>query len=145
MASNQDWFNAKIASLLQEDLRISTLSELKDHLASLPQEDASRISNILQLALVFDCLNDNNTEQVDLACDVLSLCLSNLTLGESTNRYGNALERALIHPYSAVKLMALKEIKRSLLNEEVIYAISTKTDFRSICYIVHIRNNNTWY
>lgn len=58
----------------------------------------------------------------------MSLCLSNLTLGESTIRYGNALERALIHPYSVVKLMALKEIKRSLLNEEVIYNICTKTE-----------------
>ncbi|XP_030752120.1 26S proteasome non-ATPase regulatory subunit 5-like [Sitophilus oryzae] len=127
MASGQDWFNAKVSSLLQEDLRVSTLTELKDHLTSLPHNEASHISNVLQLALVFDCLNDTNTEQVDLACDVLSLCLSNLTLGESTIRYGNALERALIHPYSGVKLMALKEIKRSLLNEEVIYNLCDKT------------------
>lgn len=60
------------------------------------------------------------SEQVDLACDVLALCMTNLSLGESTNRYGVFLERALRHPFPGVKRMALTEIKRNIENEAVL-------------------------
>lgn len=61
MASHKDWYADKLSDLLQEDLRVSTLSELRDHLKSLPHEDAARIVAGLQLHLVFDCLNDTNS------------------------------------------------------------------------------------
>lgn len=63
-------------------------------------------------------------EQIDLACDVLTLCMNSLSLGESTSRYGTALERALHHPSSSAKLMALKEIHRTALNSETIAELS---------------------
>lgn len=56
-------------------------------------------------------------EQVDLACEVLTLCMTNLNIGETTNRYVVPLERALNHPYSGVKIMALKEIQRDISEE----------------------------
>ncbi|KAJ8938792.1 hypothetical protein NQ314_011328 [Rhamnusium bicolor] len=118
MASREDWCADKLSKLLQEDLRISTLNEIKQHLTSIPQSEATRTADILELPLVFDCLNDSNTEQVDLACEVLSLCMNNLNLGESTSRYSVPLERALNHPYAAVKLMALNEIERNIHKEE---------------------------
>lgn len=61
MASEEEWCAEKLSKLLQEDLRISTLSEIKDHLSSLPQAEAIRIANLLDLPLVFDCLNNSNT------------------------------------------------------------------------------------
>lgn len=48
------------------------------------------------------------------------MCMSNLTIGESTNRYGTFLERALTHPFSGVKIMALSEIQRNIENEDVL-------------------------
>lgn len=56
-------------------------------------------------------------EQVDLACEVLSLCMTNLSIGESTNRYSVSLERALNHPYPAVKSMAISELERWITND----------------------------
>ncbi|CAH0552701.1 unnamed protein product [Brassicogethes aeneus] len=120
MASREEWCADKITKLLNEELRITTLNEIKDHFTSVPQDEAARTANILQLPLVFDCLNNSNTEQVDLACEVLSLCMNNLNLGESTSKYGVSLERALTHPYASVKLMSLTEIERSLTAEQVI-------------------------
>lgn len=58
------------------------------------------------------------SEQIDLACEVLSLCLNSLNLGESTTRYDVPLERALSHPHSGVKIMALKEIERNVLRDD---------------------------
>lgn len=63
---------------------------------------------------------------MDLACEVLSLCLGNLSLGESTNRYGVSLERALTHPYPGVKLMALKEIERNFAEDEILMKLTDR-------------------
>lgn len=59
-------------------------------------------------------------EQIDLACEVLTLCLNTLSLGESTNRYNVPLERALRHPHPQVKIMALKEIQRNIASDELL-------------------------
>lgn len=61
MASEEDWCAEQLSKLLQEDLRISTLGEIKDHLSSLAPSEATRIATLLDLPLVFDCLNDSNT------------------------------------------------------------------------------------
>ncbi|CAG9856336.1 unnamed protein product [Phyllotreta striolata] len=117
MASREEWCADKLSKLLQDDLRISALNEIKEHLTSMPVSEASRFADCLDLPLVFDCLNDSNVENIDLACEVLTLCMTSLTIGETTNRYVVPLERALIHPYSAVKIMALKEIRRDISEE----------------------------
>ncbi|CAG9765414.1 unnamed protein product [Ceutorhynchus assimilis] len=127
MDSQDEWYRDKLSNLIQEDLRIPTLSELREQLSSLSKDEFNRIVTNLQLPLVFDCLNDTNSQQVDLACDVLTLCLNNLTLEEITNRYSSDLERALLHPYTSVKTMALQEIKRSLDDEESLGAFCQQT------------------
>lgn len=52
--------------------------------------------------------------------------MSRLSLGESTNRYDVFIERALNHPFSAVKLMALNEIERNAGTEELIIDLSKR-------------------
>ncbi|KAJ8919045.1 hypothetical protein NQ315_016951 [Exocentrus adspersus] len=120
MESREEWCAEKLSQLLKDDLRISTLNEIKDHLTSVSQNEATKTANVLELPLVFDCLNDPNTEQVDLACEVLTLCMNHLNLGESTNKYSIPLEKALSHPHNRVKLMALNEIERNVSNEEAL-------------------------
>ncbi|KAJ8944688.1 hypothetical protein NQ318_015896 [Aromia moschata] len=127
MASREDWCADKVSKLLQEDLRIPALNEIKEHLSTIPQNEVSSTIRNLDLPLVFDCLNDSNTEQVDLACEVLSLCMNNLNLGESTSKYGVSLERALNHPYPTVKLMALSEIERNIREEEALTDICKRS------------------
>lgn len=60
MSSREEWCTETISKLLQENLRITTLNEIKDHLESLPQNEASRTVNLMDLPVVFDCLNDSN-------------------------------------------------------------------------------------
>ncbi|XP_050296589.1 26S proteasome non-ATPase regulatory subunit 5 [Anthonomus grandis grandis] len=125
--ASREWFSDKISDLTQENQRISLLSEFRDQFQSLPLDEAQTVANNVQLPLVFDCLNDSNKEQVDLACEVLSLLLGNLQLGKSTDQYEPALERALTHPNPSVKLMILNEIERSLISEETLCQICEKT------------------
>ncbi|KAF5284088.1 hypothetical protein FQA39_LY17137 [Lamprigera yunnana] len=114
MAEAREWCSNQISKLLEEDLRVPTLTEIKQHFSSVSPEEAKVTANNLQLTAIFDCLNNSNVEQVDLACDVLSTCMSHLTLGNSIDLYSTLLERALRHPYSSVKIMALKEIERNV-------------------------------
>lgn len=59
-----------------------------------------------------------------MACEVLTLCMTNLNIGESTNKYSVPLERALNHPYANVKLMALKELERYTTHDVGILSLS---------------------
>lgn len=60
MASHEEWCADKISKLVQEELRISTLSEMKEYLSTLPQDEVSRIAGALDLPMLFDCLGDTN-------------------------------------------------------------------------------------
>lgn len=61
MNSGQEWCAEQLSKLLQEDLRITTLGEIKDHLSLLPHSEVTRVTNYMDLPIVFDCLNDSNT------------------------------------------------------------------------------------
>ncbi|KAI4458415.1 26s proteasome non-atpase regulatory subunit 5-related [Holotrichia oblita] len=130
--SREQWLSQKSSALVDEDERMSTLNEIKDYLTSLPQDEAAQSAQLLQMPLLFDCLNDSNTEQIDLACEVLALCLGTLNLGESTNRFTVPLERALKHPHSQVKIMALKDIQRNIVNDELLVNFCKHTSLLSM-------------
>lgn len=61
MATRESWCSNQISKLQVEDQRISTLNEIKDHFAAIPQDEAKRTANSLELSQVFDCLNNSNT------------------------------------------------------------------------------------
>lgn len=59
--SREQWLSEKSSALLNEDERISTLNDIKDYLSALPQYEAVETARMLQVPLLFDCLNDSNT------------------------------------------------------------------------------------
>lgn len=61
MSSANEWCTDKLSKLLNEELRISTLSEIKEHFSTLSSNEATQTANLLELPLLFDCLNDSNT------------------------------------------------------------------------------------
>lgn len=60
MTERQEWCADKLSKLQVEDLRLPTLTEIKDHFASITQDEATETAKVLPLPLVFDCLNDSN-------------------------------------------------------------------------------------
>ena len=48
-------------------------------------------------------------------------------MGESVNQFAAQLERALHHPHNPVKLMALSEIKRSNVSDEIMVKLINHT------------------
>lgn len=59
--SREAWCADKLSKLQIEDLRMSTLSEIKDYFSTISQDEAYQIANTMQLPVVFDCLNDSKT------------------------------------------------------------------------------------
>lgn len=60
MATREEWCADKLSKLLNEDLRISTLNEIKTHFEGISDTEAMQTAELLELPLVFDCLNDSN-------------------------------------------------------------------------------------
>ncbi|KAB0802039.1 hypothetical protein PPYR_04225 [Photinus pyralis] len=127
MANHKEWCSQQTVNLLQEELRIPTLNEIKDYLASLTSEEAKQTINDFPLTYIFDCLNNTNVEQIELANEVLTLCMSHLSIGETLNRYSISIERALRHPHSSVKTMGLNEILRNLQSEDQVNSLGRQT------------------
>ncbi|XP_022921274.2 26S proteasome non-ATPase regulatory subunit 5 [Onthophagus taurus] len=133
--SREIWCTEKSQLLKTADNRIPVLNDIKDYISSLPHDEAKETTTLLQLPLVFDCLNDSSDEQIELACEVLTVCLSTLDLGDGTSHFFTDLGRALNHPHAQVKIMALNEILRdskfifnkiSLVNFKTLYGYVVK-------------------
>lgn len=68
---------------------------------------------IIQLSHLHN--SDFSSEQVNLTCDILCICMSNLEIDQTTTiSYYNYLERCLQHNNVDVKVLALNDIERRL-------------------------------
>lgn len=64
--------------------------------------------------LITSIQHSSSSEQTNVACDILSICMSNLAIDNKVNNY--YLERSLQHANGDVKLLGLSEIERLLAN-----------------------------
>lgn len=61
MSSPEEWCREKLANLQIKDLQMNTLNEIKEHLITLPAQEAIITSNFLKLPALFDCLDAPET------------------------------------------------------------------------------------
>ncbi|KAJ6636009.1 26S proteasome non-ATPase regulatory subunit 5 [Pseudolycoriella hygida] len=111
---SEEWCRQQLMNLQIKDRRLDTLNEIRNHLTKLPaNEVASVSSNFLTLPELLDCVEDNQekNEQSNLACDILSLCMSNLDLSDTSKNF-DYLERCLDHQNDSVKVLGLNEVDR---------------------------------
>ncbi|XP_026476286.1 26S proteasome non-ATPase regulatory subunit 5-like [Ctenocephalides felis] len=106
-------------NLMNQDTRTEALNDIKQQLVSARGTDIAEYAHSIKIPLLFECLeNDENEEQIDLACEILTICMENLSLGESLVKYPGSLEKSLTHKYDIVRQMSLKEVmfsKESLI------------------------------
>ncbi|XP_055591945.1 LOW QUALITY PROTEIN: 26S proteasome non-ATPase regulatory subunit 5 [Uranotaenia lowii] len=103
-----------LANLQLEQNRKTTLSEIKKTLIS-GTSSTSVASNFLKAPELFNCLEDGNSEQTLLACDILSLCMGNLSIGDGTNELKDVIEKSLSHSNPNVQAFGLREFRRILV------------------------------
>lgn len=100
-----------LANLQLEQTRKTALTEIKNTLIS--ANSASISNNLLKSPELLDCLEDANSEQTLLACDILSICMGSLSIGESSE-VKNVIEKSLSHSNANVQSFGLRELRRIL-------------------------------
>lgn len=100
-----------LANLQLEETRKNALTEIRNTLISF---NSSSISNsFLKSPELLSCLEDANSEQTLLACDILSICMSTLVIDETTE-VKNVIEKSLSHVNPKVQTFGLRELARIL-------------------------------
>ncbi|XP_063704135.1 26S proteasome non-ATPase regulatory subunit 5 [Culicoides brevitarsis] len=111
----EEWCTEHLKSLEIVDRRTTALNELKSHLITKGKDDAAIYDQVLSSKNLFECLNETNSEDSTLACDVLAICMSNLELEKSIQNT-NLLGSALTHHNPKVQALGCVEISRILRN-----------------------------
>lgn len=100
----------KLLSNLQlEDTRNNALTEIKNALIS--SNNSSIFNSFLKSPELLKCLENANSEQTLLACDILSICMSTLVIDE-TAEVKKAIEKSLSHVNPKVQAFGLRELTR---------------------------------
>lgn len=115
-----EWFQSKVSDLSSDNDRCQVLSELKLAINSHNAAQQKYIAQNLRLEPVFDCLNSSEREEIDAACQILNLLLGSLEPEVVLGQYRENLKRALGHPTSVVKEMAMRELRRAASNTNLI-------------------------
>ncbi|XP_058834476.1 26S proteasome non-ATPase regulatory subunit 5 [Topomyia yanbarensis] len=119
---DEDHCRELLANLQLEQSRKTVLAEIKSTLISANNTEISH--SCLKSPELLDCLEDANSEQTMLACDILSLCLSNLSIDEPAE-VKNVIEKSLSHANPKVQTFGLRELRRLLGTQPDLFANET--------------------
>ncbi|XP_055838384.1 26S proteasome non-ATPase regulatory subunit 5 [Episyrphus balteatus] len=113
----EDWCLEKLENLRIKENRVETLNEIRSHLNIAQSLENIVTEKLLKSSEIYDCLeeqdNSNNASvQSDLAIDILSICMSHLTINQTD--LPNLLERSLQHNNPKVRALALNTILKEL-------------------------------
>lgn len=113
----EDWCLEKLQNLRIKENRVETLNAIRSHLNIAPSLENIVTEKLLRSSEIYDCLEEQNdsataSEQSDLAIDILSICMSHLTINHTN--LSNLLERSLKHKNPKVRSLALNTILKEL-------------------------------
>ncbi|XP_013108218.2 26S proteasome non-ATPase regulatory subunit 5 [Stomoxys calcitrans] len=117
----EEWCCEKLQSLKIRETRLDTLSEIRGRLNEMPTLELQVTNRLLTSPEIYDCLEDNDAaaaasaDPMDLVSDILSICMSNLSLRQSD--LPRLLQRALQHKRSRIRALALNAILKELQNQ----------------------------
>ncbi|XP_055920292.1 26S proteasome non-ATPase regulatory subunit 5 [Eupeodes corollae] len=112
----EDWCVEKLENLRIKENRTETLNEIRSRLNVQSSLENIVTDKLLKSSEIYDCLEDNTnvtSEQSDLAIDILSICMNQLTINQTD--LPSLLERSLQHKNPKVRSLALNTILKELL------------------------------
>ncbi|XP_060874928.1 26S proteasome non-ATPase regulatory subunit 5-like isoform X2 [Metopolophium dirhodum] len=93
------------------------LTDCNIYLTKLNRCDLLKSANLMDLNLIFDCLNTTEQTQIEMSCALLQKLLSILPPNHAFNKYSASIERAIHHPNDTVKSTILSELEKMLAND----------------------------
>lgn len=116
---SESWFCEQIKNLNIQENRMTALSEIRMRLYEISEASDIQLETLITNRLLaapefIECLNCKNEskEQCELAADILSICMSHLSLEQSI--LPTILKRTLTHPRSSVRSIVLNTILKQL-------------------------------
>ncbi|KAF0754890.1 26S proteasome non-ATPase regulatory subunit 5-like, partial [Aphis craccivora] len=95
----------------------SVLNDCNIYLTSLNRSDVLKSANLMDLNLIFDCLNTTDLKQIEETCALLRKLLSVLQSNDVFNKYSVSIERSIHHPNDTVKSTILSLLEKILAND----------------------------
>lgn len=114
MAANLDWFRQTVDTLAVSDSRRELLAAMKVALCNLNTRDLTTVANLVPLSAIFDSINTDDKEQLQLACDVLGKLMETLEPSTVLTQYGQQIQHTLVHPSPHAKELVLRELDRAI-------------------------------
>ncbi|XP_053685156.1 26S proteasome non-ATPase regulatory subunit 5 [Sabethes cyaneus] len=111
-----------LANLQLEQTRNNALTEIKSTLIATNNSELSQ--NFLKSPELLKCLESANSEQTLLVNDILSMCMSNLSIDEPAE-VKNVIEKSLSHTNPKVQSFGLRELRRLLSTQPDSFANET--------------------
>ncbi|XP_060833754.1 26S proteasome non-ATPase regulatory subunit 5 isoform X1 [Rhopalosiphum padi] len=93
------------------------LTDCNIYLTRLNRSDVLKSANLMDLNLIFDCLNTTDQKQIEISCALLQKLLSVLQPSHAFNKYSVSIERSIHHPNDTVKSTILSELEKILAND----------------------------
>ncbi|XP_039961649.1 26S proteasome non-ATPase regulatory subunit 5 [Bactrocera neohumeralis] len=116
---NENWFCEQISNLNIQENRLTALSEIRMRLYEINETSDVQLETqitdrLLNAPEFIECLNCKTEakEQCELAADILAICMSHMSLGQST--LPTILELTLTHPRSSIKSVVFNTILKQL-------------------------------
>uniref|UniRef100_A0A8C8H4T2 26S proteasome non-ATPase regulatory subunit 5 n=1 Tax=Oncorhynchus tshawytscha TaxID=74940 RepID=A0A8C8H4T2_ONCTS len=125
MAASIESLFVEIASLEEP---IEELQTLKTAVLSIPVSALRDTVSGLRLEVIFSLLNTNDREKIELCVDILGRILLALSPVHLAQNCRVELQAGLKHPDDTVKILALTQIGRMVLNHEAVTEIQNNQD-----------------
>uniref|UniRef100_A0A8C7UHJ3 26S proteasome non-ATPase regulatory subunit 5 n=1 Tax=Oncorhynchus mykiss TaxID=8022 RepID=A0A8C7UHJ3_ONCMY len=125
MAASIESLFVEIASLEEP---IEELQTLKTAILSIPVSALRDTVSGLRLEVIFSLLNTNDREKIELCVDILGRILLALSPVHLAQNCRVELQAGLKHPDDTVKILALTQIGRMVLNHEAVTEIQNNQD-----------------
>lgn len=115
--------NTELIALAMHKLSIDNtnvtdvLTDCNIYLNKLNRCDLLKSANLIDLNLIFDCLNTTDQKQIDMSCALLQKLLSILQPNHAFNKYSVSIERSIHHPNDTVKSTILSELEKMLADD----------------------------
>ncbi|XP_025404940.1 26S proteasome non-ATPase regulatory subunit 5 isoform X2 [Sipha flava] len=94
---------------------VDILIDCNIYLSKLNRSQLLKTANLIDLDLIFECLNTTDQKQIDITCLLLQKLLPILASKHAFNKFSVSIERSLKHPNETVKATILSELEKILI------------------------------
>jgi len=141
---NDEWCIEKLQNLKIEENCLAALTEIRSKLNQTLNLDEIITNTLLSSPEIYDCIKESQSEEgsgekMNIVSDILEICMSNISITQSD--FPQLLQRALTHPQSAIRSVALNTILKEVQKNSVHGNLMTPLSNNLLKYVLQALKN----